>query len=134
MFGQVWVVIFSLCNCSVILGCPQRYNMWKIVICNVCVDDWINSLVDYRAYKPYTPVGPPALRLVLAPIAVYSSTTDYIFTKYTSLTKFLRVLSGNENSKFSQHYLLHDSNLKHYCQNYVTFSRFCSNIDSKSSN
>ena len=28
------------------------------------------NLVDPRAYKPYTLVGPPALRLVLDPLAV----------------------------------------------------------------
>ena len=28
------------------------------------------SLVDHRAYKPYTFVGPPALTLVLDPLAV----------------------------------------------------------------
>ena len=28
------------------------------------------SLVDHQAYKPYTLVGPPALRLVLDPLAV----------------------------------------------------------------
>ena len=28
------------------------------------------SLVDHRAYKPYTLVGPPALQLVLDPLAV----------------------------------------------------------------
>ena len=28
------------------------------------------SLVDHRAYKPYTLVGPPALRLVLDPLTV----------------------------------------------------------------
>ena len=39
------------------------------------------SLVDLRAYKPYTLVGPPSYD----PLAVYSSTTDYVFI-------FLRVL------------------------------------------
>ena len=28
------------------------------------------SLVDHQAYKPYTLVGPPALQLVLDPLAV----------------------------------------------------------------
>ena len=35
------------------------------------------SLVDTRAYKPYTLAGPPALRLVLDPLAAYTSTADY---------------------------------------------------------
>ena len=30
----------------------------------------VGSLVDHRASKPYTLVGPPALRLVLDPLAV----------------------------------------------------------------
>ena len=36
------------------------------------------SLVDLRAYKAYTLVGPPALRLALDPLAFCSLTTDYI--------------------------------------------------------
>ena len=36
------------------------------------------SLVDTRAYKPYTLVGPPVRRLVLDPLAVDTSTTVYI--------------------------------------------------------
>ena len=38
----------------------------------------VGSSVDHRAYKPYTPVGPPALQLILDPLAVNSSTTDYV--------------------------------------------------------
>ena len=34
--------------------------------------------MDLRTYKPYTLVGPLALQLVLAPLSVHSSTTDYI--------------------------------------------------------
>ena len=36
------------------------------------------SLVDTRAYYPYTLVGPPVRRLGLDPLAVYTSTTVYI--------------------------------------------------------
>ena len=39
----------------------------------------VGSLVDQRAYKSYTLVGPPVLRPVLAPLAVNSSTTVYIY-------------------------------------------------------
>ena len=46
----------------------------------------VGSLVDQRAYKPYTLVGPPALPLVLAPLSVYSLTTDYIYTIWHSRT------------------------------------------------
>ena len=39
----------------------------------------VGSLVDHRAYKPYTLAGQPILRQVLAPLAVNSSTTDYVY-------------------------------------------------------
>ena len=42
----------------------------------------VGSLVDHRAYKPYTLVGPPVFRPLLAPLAVYSSTTDYVYYCY----------------------------------------------------
>ena len=38
----------------------------------------LDSLVDHRAYKPYTLMEPPVQPPVLAPLAVYSSTTDYL--------------------------------------------------------
>ena len=38
-------------------------------------------------YKPYTLLGPPVWRPVLAPLAVNSSTTDYIFLTNTTLCK-----------------------------------------------
>ena len=41
-----------------------------------------------RAYKPYTVGGPPAWRLVLAPLAVYSLTTVYIFSVTEILTLY----------------------------------------------
>ena len=60
--------------------------MWleeEIIVFNYCQTSvlslsMVGSLVDHRVYKPYTLVGPPALWLVIAPLAVYSSTTDYI--------------------------------------------------------
>ena len=37
------------------------------------------SLVDTRAYLPYTLGGPPVWGLVLDPLAAYTSTTVYIW-------------------------------------------------------
>ena len=49
------------------------------------------SLVDHRAYKPYTLVGPPALRLVLDPLAVlFLDNRLYI----TITTLNIRVMEG----------------------------------------
>ena len=39
------------------------------------------SLVNHRGYKPYTLVGPPVCRSILAPLAVNSLTTDYVVEK-----------------------------------------------------
>ena len=40
------------------------------------------SLVDHQAYKPYTLVGPPALQMVLDPIAViFLDNRLYIYDK-----------------------------------------------------
>ena len=41
----------------------------------------VGSLVDHRAYNPYTLVGPPAFQPVLASLAVYSSSTDYVWSQ-----------------------------------------------------
>ena len=48
----------------------------------------VGSLVDHRANKPYILVGPPVRRPVLAPLAVYSSTTDYAPNKNLTLVPF----------------------------------------------
>ena len=44
--------------------------------------DW--SLVDTRAYQPYTLVGTPVWRPVLDPLAVYASATIHTYTENTN--------------------------------------------------
>ena len=53
----------------------------------------VDSLVDHRAYKPYTLVGPLVWRPVLAPLAVNASTTNYtspkpLFASFSTLPVF----------------------------------------------
>ena len=64
------------------------YNHSSDLFCTCTYLKWltVGSLVDLRAYKPYTLVGPPVWWPVLAPLAVYSSTTVYTWwCEHTSL-------------------------------------------------
>ena len=57
------------------------FNNCKTIVLSLST---VGSLVDHRAFKPYTLAGPLVWWPVLAPLAVYSSTTYYIYvTRFT---------------------------------------------------
>ena len=112
-FFEVWSFFWSNHNYKVILEIrPQQpvikvhsdcYSWLSIKKCLTTVTQVFfyyqeGILVDHRAYKPYTLVGPPALWLVLDPLAVifldnrlymwYRFHYDAITNNYETILKF----------------------------------------------
>ena len=89
------------CRCSQAKGRNKRvFNYCQTSVLSFST---VGSLVDHRAYKPYTLVGPPVRRPVLAPLAFYSSTTDYmccVFASYSFVINWLLTLNLVNQIKF----------------------------------